>query len=165
MLQPRPLRTARETFVSSRSSLSNARCRTRFGHLQTQAMDLTVATPLRYAPGADAQYGRMLYQSRVDQFSGVWEAAPAATAAVICFASSVGLPSSLVTKDPMEVSLPAHGVMLPTAQPLSAPLQNGVRFFHHPLPDIPWAYLAVRCPTTGGWRAYHVSHRCQSRRG
>ena len=33
-----------------------------------------------------------------------WEAAPAATAAVNCFASSISLPSALVTKDPMEVS-------------------------------------------------------------
>ena len=37
----------------------------------------------------------------------------------------------------MEVSPLARGVMLPSAQPLSAPLQNGFRFFHHPLPTIP----------------------------
>src|SRR5215210_1575749 len=38
------------------------------------------------------------------QSTSAWEAAPAALAAVICFASCVCLSSALVTKDPMEVS-------------------------------------------------------------
>ena len=49
--------------------------------------------------------------------------------------------------------------MLPSAQPLSAPLQNGVRFLHRPLPDIPWAYLAVRCPENredSGLTTFHI---------
>jgi hypothetical protein len=61
-----------------------------------------------------------------DQLTLSWKAAPAAMAAVICLASLIGLPSSLVTKDPREVSPLARGVMLPSAQPLSAPLPNGI---------------------------------------
>src|SRR2546430_682693 len=38
-----PLRTARESFPSSSSSLSNAPCRTRWCHIQRLAMDLPVA--------------------------------------------------------------------------------------------------------------------------
>src|SRR5262245_45405662 len=42
-------------------------------------------------------------QSMAYQVSALWEAAPAVVAAVICFASLVGLPCSLVPKDQREV--------------------------------------------------------------
>ena len=45
-----------------------------------------------------------LGQSMACQSTGSWEAAPAALAAVLCFASSVRLPSTLAMKDQMEVS-------------------------------------------------------------
>src|ERR1700674_4537777 len=35
-------------------------------------------------------------------------------------------------------------------QSLSAPLQDGIRFFLIPLPAPPWAFLAVRLPTVPG---------------
>lgn len=43
LLKSPPLRTARDTFASSRSSLSYALCRTRFHHVQPLAMDLSMA--------------------------------------------------------------------------------------------------------------------------
>ena len=43
LLPPSPLRTARESFPSSSSSLSNAPCRTRWCHGQHLAMDLSMA--------------------------------------------------------------------------------------------------------------------------
>jgi len=32
------------------------------------------------------------------------------------------------------------------AQPLSARLQNGIRFFHTPIPAVPWVRLTARFP-------------------
>src|SRR4029453_17449687 len=43
LLPPSPLRTARESFPSSSSSLANAPCGTRWCHVQRLAMDLPVA--------------------------------------------------------------------------------------------------------------------------
>ena len=64
-------------------------------------------------------------------------------AAVICFASSVCLPSSLVTKDPMEVSPLAREAsgLYPFA------LQNGLRLLHLPLPPRLSASLTGRFPS------------------
>ena len=45
-----------------------------------------------------------------------------------------------------EVSPLSRGVMLPLAQPLSTPLQDGVRFLPRPLPAPPSARLAARFP-------------------
>ncbi len=89
------------------------------------------ALPSRYAPGADAGYP--------------WKAAPAVVliSAVICFAFSIGSPSSLVKKDPMEVSPLSRGVMSPL---LSASLQDGLRFFHPPLPATPSVPLTSGFP-------------------
>jgi len=49
-------------------------------------------------------------QSMAYQVSARWEAAPAAVAAVICFASLVGLPCSLVPKDQREVCPLSRGM-------------------------------------------------------
>jgi hypothetical protein len=62
---------------------------------------------------------------------------------VICFAFFVVSPNSLVKKDPMEVCPFSRRAML---QPLSASLQGSFRFFHHPIPTIPLAFLAVGFP-------------------
>ena len=44
-----------------------------------------------------------------------------------------------------------------TFKPVSASLQDGVRFFGHPNPAHPWAHLAVRLPVSaGGVRGFHV---------
>ena len=51
--------------------------------------------------------------------------------------------NSLVKKDPVEVCLLSQRMM---SQSLSDPLQNGIRFFHVPLPTPPLAPLAGRFP-------------------
>src|SRR3546814_2069696 len=43
-----------------------------------------------------------------------------------------------------------------SAQPLSAPLQDGIRFLHIPLPAPPTAFLAVCLPRRAAIRAYRV---------
>jgi hypothetical protein len=52
------------------------------------------------------------------------------------------------------------GVMLRWAQLLSAPLQHGLRFLHHPLPADPSASLAARFPMreTYGLTTFHISN-------
>jgi len=55
-------------------------------------------------------------------------------------ASSV---SRLATKDQLEVCPLSRGMMF---QPLSEPLQPGIRFFQPPIPAQPTAFLAVRLP-------------------
>jgi len=50
----------------------------------------------------------------------------------------------------MEVGPLSREVMLRgcyCAQPLSARLQSGIRFFHPPIPAVPWACLAARFPS------------------
>src|SRR5437870_6928437 len=76
-------------------------------------------------------------------------AAPASVAAAdisACLPESVGQ-DSLVTKDQREVCrLSPWGDLAAEAQPLSAPLQNGIRLLPPPLPAAPKAPLAVRFP-------------------
>jgi len=71
--------------------------------------------------------------------------APASVAAADISASppEVCLPGSLVTPDQREVCPLSRGVML---QPLSGPLQAGVRFLPDPLPAAPSACLAAHFP-------------------
>ena len=52
-----------------------------------------------------------------------------------------------VTRHQEEVCPLSREIML---QSLSAPLQDGIRFFLIPLPASPWAFLAVRLPTVPG---------------
>jgi hypothetical protein len=90
-----------------------------------------LALPSRYAPGTDARFqcGRLHQQS--------------CSSVVICFAFIVVSPSFLVMKDPMEVCPLSRGVMF---QLLSTSLRGGFRFFHHPIPTIPSAFLTVSFP-------------------
>jgi len=92
---------------------------------------LWLALPSRYALGADARFP--------------WKAAPTVllNSVVICFAFLAVSPNLLVKKDPMEVSPFSRGTML---QPLSASLQDGLRFFHLPMPTILSAPLTVGFP-------------------
>ena len=68
-----------------------------------------------------------------------------------------GSVSRLATKDQLEVCPLSRGMMF---QPLSGPLQPGVRFLQPPIPAQPTAFLAVRLPesncTPAAIRAYHV---------
>lgn len=66
----------------------------------------------------------------------------------------------------MEVCPLARGVMLLVAQPLSVSLQNGIRFFHLPLPAVLSARFAACFPkgkTTGLPRFACVPVRVRSR--
>src|SRR6266446_4296524 len=68
----------------------------------------------------------------------MWETAPAEDSAVICIASWIGSSRSLVHPHRREVSPLARRVML---QPVSAPLQDGIRFFPPPYPHaFGWPY-------------------------
>jgi hypothetical protein len=58
------------------------------------------------------------------------------------FSSRVSV-SRLATKDQLEVCPLSRGMMF---QPLSGPLQPGIRFFQPPIPAQPTAFLAVRLP-------------------
>ena len=57
--------------------------------------------------------------------------------------------SRLATKDQLEVCPLSRGVML---QPLSEPLQPGIRFFQPPIPAQPTASLTVRLPKSTAFR-------------
>ena len=80
----------------------------------------------------------------------------------ICFAPRAGWPSVPIRRHPGEVSSLSRGVM---SQPLSGPLQAGLRFLPRPLPAAPWAPLASRLPVRGGQRAYHVPPMCRGGEG
>jgi hypothetical protein len=48
------------------------------------------------------------------------------------------------------------------SQPVSRPLQPGIRFLRIPLPTAPTAFLAVRLPLLAGLWAYPVPHEYPS---
>jgi hypothetical protein len=64
----------------------------------------------------------------------------------------------------LEVCPLSRGVMF---QPLSGPLQSGIRFFQPPIPAQPTAFLTVRLPepdrAPAAIRAYHVPHALHDR--
>src|SRR3954447_7533369 len=62
----------------------------------------------------------------------------------ICFASRTGWLSVPVHRHPREVRPLSRGVM---SQPLSDPLQAGLRFFPRPLPAAPSAHLTAGLPS------------------
>jgi hypothetical protein len=62
--------------------------------------------------------------------------------------------SHLATVDQTEVCPLSRGVML---QPLSDPLQTGLRFFHPPIPAQSTASLAVRLPAKQDWQPYGLT--------
>ena len=74
------------------------------------------------------------------------------------FSLSGGSSISLATKDPSDVGSLSRPVML---QPVSAPLQRGIRFFRHLKPAHRSTRLAASPPadaeaSTGGVRGFHV---------
>ena len=64
-------------------------------------------------------------------------------------------------KDQTEVGPLSRGVMLPEAQPLSLPLQKGLRFFRPPLPAVLSTSLTVRFPSreSYGLTKFRLSNR------
>ena len=146
LLPPSPLRTARESFPSSSSSLANAPCGTRSCHESG-----TTFTICAWSLRAVIRL----------------ESAPVSViTAVICFLSSGGWPNSLVMQDQTDVSSLSRGVMSPEAQPLSIPLQDGLRFFHPPMPARLSACLAACFPSreTYGVPMFRLSHNEWGRR-
>jgi hypothetical protein len=78
---------------------------------------------------------------------GLREAAPARSClADICSASCVGSPNFPVTRDQTEVCPLSRRGDVAHAQPLSASLQDRLRFFRPPLPAAPSPSLTVRIP-------------------
>src|SRR5205809_393096 len=71
---------------------------------------------------------------------------------LICIAPLAGWPGSLVTEDLGEVCRLSPRGDVADAQPLSAPLQGGVRLLPHPLPAAPTGRLATSLPQRAGLR-------------
>ena len=114
MLSPPPLRTARESFDSSRSSLSNALLGTRLRH--------SSALPSRYASGADEHCGELAASRWSADSLSCQRLHQRSFSVVICFSSLAGLPDSLVRKDQKEVCPLSRGVMLPKIPLANSPL-------------------------------------------
>ena len=75
-----------------------------------------------------------------------YQTAPAEDSAVICIAPLIGSSSFLVNPHRREVSSLSRRVML---QPVSVPLQGGLRFFPTPIPASPWVDLTAFLPSYG----------------
>ena len=121
-----PLRTVRPSFPRHGSSLSNAQSRTRLAAWLAFTIRTWRRRPVRWVlDPADTAGSR--------QWS---EPLPYLRTPV-----SASCSSSLVMKDPLEVCPLSRGAKF---EPLSNPLQIGLRFLQHPLPADPSASLAAR---------------------
>jgi hypothetical protein len=99
----------------------------------------------------------------------VWEAAPAACAAVICFASDIGSTNVLEFGHHREVSSVSGEVILSHrliegTQPLSARLQGSIRFLAIPIPAPPSIRLTVDLPLAGSDTGLPCSAEMTTRR-
>jgi len=139
LLPPPALRTGRESFPSSGSSISKAVWRTR-----QQSYNLLA---VRYSIAVDALAGK---------------GAPVDKATDLCTTFSTDSSVFLVPRHRREVCPRARRVMLPRplAQPVSAPWQDGVRFFPppHTRMAIGWPDDFPPFLAEGAIRAYHVPH-------
>jgi hypothetical protein len=91
----------------------------------------------------------VLRQSRLPKCFGWWQphrTGPLRSRRHLCCAACAGWLTVPVRQHQREVCSLSCGVMLPVAQPLSAPLQRGLRFLPPLLPAVPSAHLAVRFP-------------------
>jgi hypothetical protein len=135
---PPPLRTARAGFLACRSSIGQRiRDDTRWPHWPW-------GQPGRY-------YGRA--GCRDDFGGGCSTSKGRCDPADSCITASAGWLTVHARRHLREVGPLSGGVML---QPLSGPLQVGLRFLPHPLPAAPSVGLAASLPRRGGLRAYHV---------
>ena len=73
----------------------------------------------------------------------------------LAFPPKIGSTSFLATKHPMDVGSLTGRVM---SQPVSIPLQDGFRFFHHLTPHLPQHALRLACPKgrSHGVTTFHV---------
>ena len=136
LLLPSPLRTTRKPFGLCRSSLSQGPSRSPVGRNRSTCTILV--------------WG--------------WRASDAGDR------TSSKLPSSALSPKPVVQTVTCGdtrgksarfrvGSSRPKTQPLSARLQDGLRFFPHPLPAIPSAPPCGGPTPKGGRRAYHVPRR------
>ena len=72
-----------------------------------------------------------------------WRAHGSHNVASFAFPPKIGSTSFFATKHPMDVCTLAGRVM---SQPISTPLQDGLRFFHHFSPYLPQHALRLACP-------------------
>jgi len=140
LLPPSPLRTARESFPSSSSSLANAPCGTRSCHSGTTSTirAWSLHTVIRA------------------------ESAPVSVAtAVICFLSLRGWPRSLVMQDQMDVSALSRGVILRVCSTPIHPITGWPSLLpssHSRTPiGLPYGSLSL----TGDVRGSHVPSQSQ----
>ncbi len=79
---------------------------------------------------------------------------------LICFPPKIGSASFLATKHPTDVCTLTGRVMSSLgSQPVSTPLQDDLRFFHHLSPYLPQHALRLACPKgrRPGVTTFHVS--------
>ena len=143
MPAPPPLRTARAPFR-----------RMQLKHRTTPLRDTTGSGsagprhPLRDAvsPLALGSTWTVLRQSRLPKIGG-GRTYGRCRPRQICFAPCAGWLTGHVRQHPREVGPLSRGVMSPQAQPLSGPLQAGLRFLPRPLPAAPSARLTAGLPS------------------
>jgi len=143
LLPSRPLRTVRETFASYSSSLGQRPCEIRPD--TAPPADDTSLTGRGRLIGLEDNLGVTTAEPATEVIS-VAGAAPArviATPRHICDAPCAGWLTVHARRHQREVCPLSRGVM---SQPLSAPLQVGIRFLPPPLPATPSAHLATRFP-------------------
>ena len=134
LLQPRPLRTAREVFTSSRSSLSNARTRTRLAAFTIRAWG---RRPLRCIFCRPVN-GRPVHRREGNRTSSGYRCH------LPCLLSRF---TKLSRDERPEGSQHAFAWgNVASAQPLSDRLPTRLRLLPPPLPAAPTAALAVRLP-------------------
>jgi hypothetical protein len=138
---PRPLRTVRAPFNAYSSSIGQ------------RALVRHAVTPI----GLGVNLSVMTTVPATDM-SAVVEAAPARIITIprpICVASYAGWLPFHARQHQREVCPLARGVM---SQPLSDPLQTGIRFLPPPLPAAPSAHLTTRFPSREGYGLTTLRH-------
>jgi len=133
---PSPLRTGHDSFPSHGSSPSKANPCIRM----TRQLKISIT----FAIHTDSQ----------NPFR--WRAHGSHNVASFAFPPKIGSDSFLATKHPMDVCTLTGRVMSSFGfQPVSTPLQDGLRFFHH-LSSYPQQHaLRLACPRAKAW-GYHV---------
>jgi hypothetical protein len=140
---PPPLRSARAPFDASSSSIEQRPCEIRPD--TASPADDTSLTGRGRLIGLEDNLGVTTAEPATEVIS-VAGAAPArviATPRHICDAPCAGWLTVHARRHQREVCPLSRGVM---SQPLSAPLQVGIRFLPPPLPATPSAHLATRFP-------------------
>ena len=139
-------------FDACSSSIEQRPCEIRPG-AAPPAHDISYGTRLPHWPWGQPgrYYGRAGYRNR----RGPHQRGSLRSRRQICFAPRAGWLSVHGRQHPREVSPLSRGVM---SQPLSGPLQAGVRFLPRPLPAAPSVRLTVGLPSREGY-GFTTLHR------